>query len=1040
MGEAFAIIGLVAAIVGLVDFSTKVIERLSDFTSKTDDVPEAFRAINTQLPLFSNTLQQVQAQAKKGYIDVPTAKALTTVVVNSINLTTTLEAILEKTLPGRNATAFQKRLAALKSLGKDKEVLKCRDQLESNIGLLVFYQTTHQSGVGEKIQLALSSLETALEKRASSFGRDLRPKEHSKCLRALYTSDYEALKRSVPSRLSGTCTWFSEHPQYLKWHQELDSSLLWLSADAGCGKSVISSYLVDELIGAESQAELPGIVCHFFFKDDIDGILALQAVLHQLFTQSPSSVKHAIGEYNSKGKGFTKEFDTLWNIFLDVICDSESRIVICVLDALDECSHSTREQLINSITKLFADPRSHRVKFFVTSRPFPSIHTRMKKFPSIRLEKEIDLLGTIHDIKLVVQKRVSKISADKTMSLDQQNHLENILLKNADRTFLWISLVLDMIEDIPSTSRRALDEMLSTIPTRLEDTYEKALSQIPLKDIPPARKVIHIMLAAVEPLDLEEMNTAFSISDENKSWQEIDFEGSIGDYVRHLLPRIVKVVDSKFYFVHHTVKEFLSNADPIQATHVEWKHSCYSVEANYVLANICTRYLMLSDFEGKQSLYVSRTSLPLDISYYSPENSGTGTPQKSEDERDTEDDEYGQSSELNETRASSPNSGVHMMSKKAEQLILDQSSARTPSAAASESSDQDFDESKHWMRILKLREIRQIPFLIYAAQYWSIHLLAAQATSSSHESEIELLALKLCDSNSHYFRAWYQVWHFRESFDQLDCPQTCGLHLIAYLGLSKVIPLALKQDIDVNIKDGNNNTALHAVVCAAMKGRPWKDVTEMLLKCNSDPNTQNGKGRTALHMAVYETDFYAGDYDIRHEFTSRILEAHPDVDIQDFEGMTVLQCAAIVGDEKIAQLLLDEGANVNLADKRDETALFSAVYGGHLLMVQTLLNAGADKEKQNYSGLTALAEGLRTYLALEREMYSAPIQKCIELMVEHRAKIPLELIQDFEDEVGQPMQSDTELLAWLFDTARKSRLPRFKDFLKAKGWIDETLW
>ena len=243
MAEAFAIIGLVAAIVGPVDFSAKVIERLSDFTSKTDEVPEAFRAINTQLPLLSNTLQQVQAQAEKGY-DIPTAKALTTVVVNSINLTTKLEAILEKTLPGRNATTFQKCLAALKSLGKDKEVLKCRDELESNIRLLVFYQTTHQSGVGEKTLLALSRFETALEKRASSFGLDPRPKEHSKCLRALYTSDYGALKRSVPSRLSGTCTWFSEHPRYLKWHQELDSSLLWLSADAGCGKSVISSYLV----------------------------------------------------------------------------------------------------------------------------------------------------------------------------------------------------------------------------------------------------------------------------------------------------------------------------------------------------------------------------------------------------------------------------------------------------------------------------------------------------------------------------------------------------------------------------------------------------------------------------------------------------------------------------------------------------------------------------------------------------------------------------------------------------------------------------
>ena len=340
-------------------------------------------------------------------------------------------------------------------------------------------------------------------------------------------------------------------------------------------------------------------------------------------------------------------------------------------------------------------------------------------------------------------------------------------------------------------------------------------------------------------------------------------------------------------------------------------------------AKICMRYLMLSDFQAKQSLFVSRTSsYPR---YYSPEISGTGTPQKSEDDRETEDDDYGQSSELSETRASSPSNGLHMMSKKAEQLLLDQSSARSPSAAASESSDQDFNQSKHWMRILKLREIRQIP-LIYATQYRSIHLLAARATSSSHESEIELLALKLCDSNSHYFRAWYQVWNFRESFDQLDCSRTCGLHLIAYLGLSKVMPLALKQDIDVNIKDSNNDTALHAVVRAAMKGRPWKDVTEMLLKCNSDPNAQNGRGRTALHMTVYETDFYESDCDIRLEFTTRILEAHPDVDIQDFQGMTVLQRAASVGDETIAQLRLDKGANFNLADKRDETTFLCSLW------------------------------------------------------------------------------------------------------------------
>ena len=236
--------------------------------------------------------------------------------------------------------------------------------------------------------------------RALSLGLDSWPKEHVKCLRAFYTSDYEANRRSNPPRLPGTCTWLLDHSQYQEWHQERVSSLLWLSADAGCGKSVISSYLIEELRGAESQAGLPGIVCHYFLKNDVDGILALQALSHQLFVQDPSSIKHAMSEYHAKGEAFAKEFETLWNIFLNVICDSESKNVICVLDALDECSLSIRGQLLNLLTKLFSNPASFgspRVKFFVTSRPYPSIERLLKNFHRVRL-KEKQIYPVLHRI------------------------------------------------------------------------------------------------------------------------------------------------------------------------------------------------------------------------------------------------------------------------------------------------------------------------------------------------------------------------------------------------------------------------------------------------------------------------------------------------------------------------------------------------------------------------------------------------------------------------------------------------------------------
>ena len=70
--------------------------------------------------------------------------------------------------------------------------------------------------------------------------------------------DYESYRTRNPPRVPGTCTWFLEHPKFKVWRSESSSSLLWLSADPGCGKSVLASFLVEELQTTSSQEMLPG--------------------------------------------------------------------------------------------------------------------------------------------------------------------------------------------------------------------------------------------------------------------------------------------------------------------------------------------------------------------------------------------------------------------------------------------------------------------------------------------------------------------------------------------------------------------------------------------------------------------------------------------------------------------------------------------------------------------------------------------------------------------------------------------------------------
>ena len=78
--EAVATVGLVAAIVQLVDFTTKVVVRLEDFCSKSQEAPAAFRDIRVQLPLLANDLRRTKEQIEARELSQESQKSVLAVV------------------------------------------------------------------------------------------------------------------------------------------------------------------------------------------------------------------------------------------------------------------------------------------------------------------------------------------------------------------------------------------------------------------------------------------------------------------------------------------------------------------------------------------------------------------------------------------------------------------------------------------------------------------------------------------------------------------------------------------------------------------------------------------------------------------------------------------------------------------------------------------------------------------------------------------------------------------------------------------------
>jgi hypothetical protein len=148
--------------------------------------------------------------------------------------------------------------------------------------------------------------------------------------------------------VNGTCVWIFKHPKYQSWLTETGHSLLWVSADAGCGKSVLTSFLVDH---HKCHTASNVNVCYFFFKADnneqSNAVHGLSALLHQLYISQDSLIRIAKeflkGETTESGKGKLADIDMLWKLITDSIEDVEARPTICIIDGLDECEANSRK-------------------------------------------------------------------------------------------------------------------------------------------------------------------------------------------------------------------------------------------------------------------------------------------------------------------------------------------------------------------------------------------------------------------------------------------------------------------------------------------------------------------------------------------------------------------------------------------------------------------------------------------------------------------------------------------------------------------------
>ncbi|KAF3056049.1 putative ankyrin repeat protein [Trichoderma lentiforme] len=413
---------------------------------------------------------------------------------------------------------------------------------------------------------------------------------------------YEWYKDRVEERVEDTCLWFLNHENYQEWlHQE--SGPLLVTADPGCGKSVLAKYLID----------------------------------HRL-SQSATL-------FDKEKEKLIDSTQLLWRILQAATEDPGSGSIIIVLDALDECAESELADLIYYVGKQFnrasSSSSESNLKYFLTCRPYEQITSQfyelLRKFPNIRIPGEEKSENISEEVNRVIKHRIKQLSEKKRFPAQINSYLEKKLQETTHRTYLWVYLVFDYLEKnvLIKKTLKEIELIITTHPKNVNEAYEKILNKSENEYM--VRRALSIILAASRPLTLSEMNIAMNINDTTQdhttnTFDDLDLEDE-DDFklrLRSLCGLFISIYHGKIFFLHQTAREFLL-ADLASPTAIpsglRWHRSIATRQAHHILAELCVLYLNLfnsdvgstTEADGSTSYFTDTNAL----FKYSTENWGT---------------------------------------------------------------------------------------------------------------------------------------------------------------------------------------------------------------------------------------------------------------------------------------------------------------------------------------------------------------------------------------------------------------------------------
>lgn len=359
----------------------------------------------------------------------------------------------------------------------------------------------------------------------------------------------------------GTCEWVLSNSSFVRWldDPDPDARILWLHGAAGCGKSIMTSFLVNHLVEKNRSCQYAFVR----FGDQSKRSLAMmfRTLAFQVALVSPGFRQEVSKAASSLKRGV--ESSAIWRrIFKNILFQSEfTNPLYWVIDGLEESDNPRAG--IKMLTDVLGT--SVPLRILILSRRTPEIDAEFKRIPEEAKWDAVPIDGHRDDHRTFVKNELdwSEMPAFKKGITER-------LLDQSQGSFLWLRLTVERINKCRTTE--SAEQAMRELPAGMEELYDRMGESI--SDQEPADRSLTCQILAwvtctIRTLSVSELiealrsqSQARSITDPCAGFVLVDNFGNVS-------------------LIHQTAKEYLLSS----------KGRPYSIEKNEAHDRICSRCL-----------------------------------------------------------------------------------------------------------------------------------------------------------------------------------------------------------------------------------------------------------------------------------------------------------------------------------------------------------------------------------------------------------------------------------------------------------------